>query len=488
MDTDEIRRLLKRGFTKSLELKSILRRRGRSPLFWLLLFTFLHGLWYAFIVHPWQAPDEYVHYEYLRGFINERSLDPFSDGRSGTVQHEIIDSMLDFQHFRYRQMPLRTEAELYDNPTPLGGVRLYPHPPLYYLLSLPFYALGSLGGPLTQLYFLRMFSVVLMTLTAWLTYRLAAQIFGDQAGSLLPFFPAAFVALLPQYTFISSSYNNDSLTPPLIAAALYFIVRGYKRSGALPDFALGLGFGLLAILAKRTAIGILPVLAIALLAYAWIWTTSANRWLRLAGGSIWAASAMLLIVVVTYLLRPPTLPPDLARLLRMNPNALVQFSQLFTTLSFRSVDWGWFFSFMVESFWGYFGWLTLRLPQILREILLIVSGLLAFGLLGALARLLQVERIDRHRLSLFAGALLLVGVLSTLAAMLALYLLTPETYPPQGRYLFPFLPALAILGTWSWRSFWPGSWRAASMWLALFLLAALDLYAWAYIILPGWYS
>jgi 4-amino-4-deoxy-L-arabinose transferase-like glycosyltransferase len=152
----------------------------------------------------------------------------------------------------------------------LGASRLYPHPPLYYLLSLPFYFPGTLGGILTQLYALRIFSVLLMCAAVWLTYELTPLVYHLEYRPWLAIFPAALIALQPQYVFISASYNNDALTVPLVAAALLFFLRGYRRNANIRDLLVGLVFTLLAISAKRTAIGLLPVLAVAILTYSLI--------------------------------------------------------------------------------------------------------------------------------------------------------------------------------------------------------------------------
>jgi hypothetical protein len=196
----------------------------------------------------------------------------------------------------------------------------------------------------------------------------------------------------------------------------------------------------------------------------------------------------LLVIVITFLLNPPTIPAGLSRLLRMSPNSLERFSTTLSLDALKGVDWSTFGSYLTESFWGWFGWLTLKIPAPLQEGFQILTILLVLGSLGAVARRLSGRKPDTKVLKPFAAMLFVVGLISTLILMTAQHMIAPASYPPQGRYLFPFLPALVILGVWSWLSYWPRRLQHTSLLIAWALLALYDVYAWAYIILPGWYS
>jgi uncharacterized membrane protein len=325
-------------------------------------------------------------------------------------------------------------------------------------------------------------------MTVWLTYKLSSLVFHLEHRPFLAILPAALIALLPKYVYISASYNNDVLTVPLVAAALYFLVRGYQRKANHRDLLAGAAFTVLAISTKRTAFGILPVLAISILTYSLVWIKSSSRWLRLIGAAAWAFTPILLVIVITFLLNPPTIPAGLSRLLRMSPNSLERFSTTLSLDALKGVDWSTFGSYLTESFWGWFGWLTLKIPAPLQEGFQILTILLVLGSLGAVARRLSGRKPDTKVLKPFAAMLFVVGLISTLILMTAQHMIAPASYPPQGRYLFPFLPALVILGVWSWLSYWPRRLQHTSLLIAWALLALYDVYAWAYIILPGWYS
>ncbi|MGB2896346.1 MAG: glycosyltransferase family 39 protein [Anaerolineales bacterium] len=461
----------------------------RKPLFWLLAFAFLHGVWYAIIVHPWQAPDEYLHYEYTRLIDTERTLDLWAEHRTSDIQRPVADSMWTFQHYRYRLIPTPPEAEFRTYRTPLGSTNFTPQPPLYYLLSLPIYWLMRTRSVLVQLYILRLFSVLLLCLTVWITYRLAKLIFSTEKDSWFVLFPAAFAAILPQYTFISASYNNDNLAPPLIAASLYALIKGYKEESKPGWLILAAVFGLLAITAKRTSVAILPILGLALIFYALRWLRSGNRWVRIIAIAILVGTALLFVATILFLLHPPVLPPDLARHLRLSPDALVRLVSFFDNPPLISGHpWSHFADLTIESFWGFFGWKTLHIPPIWVSLLKSTTIVLLVGILVGTVRNIIQAKSERQPHLPFSILILTTGLVFSLMAMAAQNLVAPAHYAPQGRYLFPFISGIAILAAWSWRSFWPESAQHKALLGGWFFLAIFDLVCWGFVIIPAWYT
>jgi len=461
----------------------------RKPLPWLLLFTFLHGLWYAVIVHPWQAPDEYLHYEYMRLIDARRTLDLRAEDRSSAIQWEVAESMWEFEHYRYRLLPTPPEREFRSYPTPLGSRVFTPQPPLYYLVTLPIYKLIARWSTLSQLYVLRVFSVLLQVATTWLTFELSRRIFSRERDRWMAIFPAAFIAMLPQYTFISASYNNDNLAPPLIAASLLMLVRGYQTPKSLGWFALAGLFGALALTAKRTAVGILPVLFLALIAYALSWLRSDRRRARINAIALLALLSLLALAGVLASMSPPTIPAQIARHLRVSPDALVSFSASLKSLSVvEQVNWRWFAGTILASFWGNFGWLTIPAPAAWLSLWQWGTGLLVAGVIIGWIRYAHAPRLERSPLIPFALLLAIGGLIANLCAMLAQYLISPQFYPPQGRYLFPFISILAILGAWSWASFWPEAQKKGAFLASWMLLATYDLVCWGFVLLPTFYA
>ena len=461
----------------------------RKPLFWLLALAFLHGAWYAIIVHPWQAPDEYLHYEYTRLIDAERTLDLWAEHRSSEIQRPVADSMWTFQHYRYRLIPTPPEAEFRTYRTPLGSTNFTPQPPLYYLLSLPIYWLMRTRPVLDQLYILRFFSVLLLCLTAWLTYRLAKLIFSTEKDSWFAFFPAAFAALLPQYTFISASYNNDNLAPPLIAASLYALIKGYKEESKPGWLLLATVFGLLAVTTKRTSVAILPILGLSLIFYALRWLRSGKKWVKIVAAVILIGALLLFVAIILFLLRPQVLPQDLARHLRLSPDALVRLASFFDNPALLAGHpWGHFANQTIESFWGFFGWNTLHVPPIWVSLLKGTTIVLLAGILVGAVRNIIREKTERQPHLQFSILILSAGLIFSLITMAAQNLVAPAHYAPQGRYLFPFISGIAVLAAWSWRSFWPESVQHKALFGGWVFLAIFDLVCWGFVIIPAWYT
>jgi 4-amino-4-deoxy-L-arabinose transferase-like glycosyltransferase len=461
----------------------------RKPIFWLLAFAFLHGAWYAIIVHPWQAPDEYLHYEYTRLIDAERTLDLRAEHRSSEIQRPVADSMWTFQHYRYRLIPTPPEAEFRTYPTPLGSTNFTPQPPLYYLLSLPIYWLMRTRSVLAQLYVLRFFSVLLLCLTVWITYKLAKLIFSTEKDRWFVLFPAAFAAILPQYAFISASYNNDNLAPPLIAASLYALIKGYKE-GAKPGWLLlAAAFGILAVTTKRTSVAILPILGLALIFYALLWRRSVKQWVKIVATLILVGASLTFIAMILFVLKPPMLPQDLARHLRLSPDALVRLTTFFDNPALLAGHpWSHFADLTIESFWGFFGWKILHVPPIWVSLLKGTTIVLLVGILVGAVRSIILAKTERQPHLLFSILILTAGFVLSLMAMAAQNLVDPAHYAPQGRYLFPFISGIAILAAWSWRSFWPDSAQRRALLGGWFFLAIFDIVCWGIVIVPAWYT
>jgi len=124
------------------------------------------------------------------------------------------------------------------------------HPPLFYLLGLPLYALGrwTAAGSATSdaqgLRWLSGLALVSAAVTMWYGYRLL-RLFGCRGASLI-----AGVALLASFPvlFISSyGAEADIVLTAILSAFIYYFARDFAGSGTIPSAArLGLLAGLAA--------------------------------------------------------------------------------------------------------------------------------------------------------------------------------------------------------------------------------------------------
>jgi 4-amino-4-deoxy-L-arabinose transferase-like glycosyltransferase len=468
----------------------LLRVALAQPVAWLLALSIVHGVLYAAILPPWQAPDETAHYEYLRALAQSGELFPSQLTLSREVDRQVGESARRFRFWEYRRLPTPAETPQVVQEEIFLTRGLWS---LYYRLSLPIYRAVSAWPVESQLYVLRLYSVTLQCVTVWLTYQLGRLIFPRPAGAAVALIPtaAAFVvAVFPQYTFISASYNDDNLVPPLVAATLYSLVRGLRQAGAWRWLALATITTVFAILTKRTALSLVLLWGLCLLVYAALWLRSASV-ARRALGAVVLLLALVASLGLPYLFaRTPELRALVEARLSLSPD-------VWTTLAgyarepvrLAAIDWRGPLVFLSMSFWGWFGWLKVPLGTHLMEILRRVTVVLVAGCGIGYVRAGLAARAAR-RLDLSLGSLLLLGMGMSLSflTLVAQFLIGPPIYSLVGRYLFPFISAFGILAVWGWQAWWPARWKVGGVLLGLTLLVALDFAALALTIVPYFYS
>lgn len=457
-----------------------------KPIVWIVALTLVHGGLYAAIVPPWQGLDEPTHYEYLRGLWVTQELFPVEVPRDADVFRQVMASLRTYQFWPYYKVPAPAALPS----TPPGSTLLARAGSLYYRLSFPVYWLTQ-DWPLdSQLYALRLYSVLLQCLTVWLTYRLASLIFpphtSQPATRMLPSAAAMVAALFPQYTYISASYNDDNLVPAIVAGTLYALLRGLKQNASVPWFALACLGAVLAMLAKRTSISLVVLLGVGALVYAALWVRSPRRWRRLAGGVVLIGSLVGVSALASLLLSPIPLPESIARLLRVGDHALITIADMVQDPKrLAQVDWVGALVFLSVSFWGWFGYLKIPLSQTVMEILRRITLLL---IAGVGVGLVQAWRSSETRFQSVALILLGMGLVLALMILIFQFIIGPPVYLLTGRYLFLFISAFAILAAWGWQSWWPKRWQPVGLFSGVVLLVVLDLIAVWLTIVPYYYS
>lgn len=112
---------------------------------------------------------------------------------------------------------------------------------------------------------MRFVSMLMGVGTILLTFATAREVFPSPDHKPLALCAAATTALLPTFTFVSSTVNNDNLAALVGSALCYWLVRVLGRGTSLLDgIALGLLAGL-ALLSKMNTLGLLPVVFLVLL-------------------------------------------------------------------------------------------------------------------------------------------------------------------------------------------------------------------------------
>jgi 4-amino-4-deoxy-L-arabinose transferase-like glycosyltransferase len=273
------------------------RRSRRVPreLVLLLIVVALAGFTWALVSPPWGAPDEDVHFAYTQTLAERHELPGRGPQEVSSEQRFSMDVLnTDQVVFFQTAKPDWSEAgerswREGQKPVPRsdggGANAASDYPPAYYLYELlPYELAGSKSDIITRLYVMRMFSVMWLLVTTVGAWLLAGEMLGRNRP--LQLVTAATIGLWPMLTFMSSSINPDSMLVAMYTLAAWLGVSILRRGLTLKRAAgLCLVTGL-ALVAKATALALLPPVGFALAVAAW----RARRKLS-ARGLAWAGAA-----------------------------------------------------------------------------------------------------------------------------------------------------------------------------------------------------
>ena len=370
----------------------------------------------------------------------------------GFSQGPIFEGPDEIEHFRYIQTIART-GQLPPPDGQRGGE--YHQPPLYYLLNAPLLALLDDSGfelidersnpfyphqisipandnrnlylhtratessPVAQaVHLLRLVPLTFGVLTLLICERLFARLFQPQSVRLLALAVAAFH---PQFAYLSSVINNDSLLILLASTVLLILVDSTQR-GLTGRRALLLGVICGALLLTKTSglfIGIVVALAFALNRSWW-------RWLPLTG-------AVVLIVAGWWYAHNILAynDPFLTEAWRRTwPDDVIENRDRAVPLAMSRLP------FAYQTFWARFGGGAVGLPDAMQrvwDVLVIV----AFA--GGLLRLLK----NRDRANWRVWIILMTFGVIWIAA--TFYVAAMAWSGIQGRYLLPGIGVWAAL-------------------------------------------
>jgi len=407
---------------------STLLERWALPV--LLAVSLAHGCAYAFMVPPWQAPDEPGHFEHSRLLADRWVL---ADGiePDPELELEIVASLYDNRYWDYvpHPRPDQMPSTLAGLNTFAGQSRTLNRPSLSYLpYALLLWPVRHQDVEL-QLLVLRLASVLLLPAMVWMGWRAARLLLPDDVGPAVV--AGSFLALLPQQAHLTASVSDGNLTG-VLAAGYFVALAAAARWGVTVRRAVVMGLlALLALLSKNTALFLVPVTLLALVALARRHGSRRNWW-------IGAGSAVALLVVgLRFAPRSVHLESLLGRWTvafsadAYQPERLENY-QLWSSMTF-------------ESFWGRFGWMNVRMADAAYAVLGVASVALVIGLVARLLLPGPVSRLrqgSRSGLLLYAAAVLLS--LSFIVGTWVVYY-SPAGNFSQGRYLFPVLVPLAVL-------------------------------------------
>lgn len=381
------------------------------------------------LVNPlFEAPDEIRHYRYVRKLITERAL-PIQGQEEVRSQshHPPLYYALAALASAWAPSP---HTSTYDHPlNPFWGYRNWEvgvDNKLQYWHGeaerFPFRE-GFLAAMIP-----RWVNVLLGALTVLLTYQIGRRVWPD-APWLAPG-GVAVVALNPQFIYTSAAINNDVVAAACSAAVLLLCIRIVQDGADRRTLIwLGLVYGC-ALLAKlHLAAAGLPI-ALALLWEAWHAQQQLQghlAWLRRWMRGLIVVGVIALALAGWWFIRNWMLYGD--------PTGMRVVNELWAGRSARDNWWaiGQGLPYLWASLWARFGYGQIPLPQ---DVYTVVLAVCAVSLLGYVWP-------GRHRPpAAIALLLILTGCLYT---AVVLYYMLIQPAGAMGRFLFPALPAFALL-------------------------------------------
>jgi hypothetical protein len=275
-------------------------------------------------------------------------------------------------------------------------------------------------------YVLRGFSILCGLGTVWLTYAAARLLVPAPAPTLVALFAAAVAALVPEMNFIRASVTNENAGALIGAWLIVLLLEHLTQPGSrrrVGWIAVAFGLGVL----NKLSIGVLLLPALGIL---WLrrrvppgpdrrhaWHLALPVWLGVAAfyGYRWWAYG-----------DPLARPAWIAMLRSNSPWTLADL--FWVKEPFRSIFW--------NSFWGYFGWQNITLPDILYTLAVGFTALAVVGGIGLWLRGGLSRTQQQGYIALWAAALGAYAMVIFLSLRLIAW---------QGREMYPALSAICLL-------------------------------------------
>lgn len=233
---------------------------------------------------------------------------------------------------------------------------------------------------------------------------------------------AALIGFLPQFDFRSASVNNDPALVCFSAIATYFIVRMIVRGFEIVPAVCGSVAIALAFLSKISAAVLVPVFAAAILLTAPNWRTRFQRWAYLF--------AICGFIVLPWLIWNKWVYGDILASSKITQTVpLMVHKKSITDPYFRTE----FLRKLSQSFFGYFGWLTLKLPRFIYQ---------GYAMLYLVAWCGLLFSVPKREKLLWISLLMAATALGSLAFLAYANLMYEQ---PQGRLIYQSLSAIVVL-------------------------------------------
>lgn len=463
-----------------------------SKRWWLLLIALglVRGLLYSVIIPPWQGPDEPQHYEYVRLLYEKGRLVQWGDSIPA-VEQEVIASMEGFDFWRTGRYLQRGNsfAEVWS-----ASCHQLHQPPLAYLFYLG--ALLLAPEDITLHFFLMRVLSVLLGVVVIVAAVIAASALRD-TQPILSWSVPAFIVFLPTYTSLSGMVNSDHLVEAAVSLVLALWLVALKSGLSIPLAGGLVLFSMIGLLAKRTALVLLPMHLMAVILYLRVHRSSIfskRNMVYTLGAAGLAVGFMVWLGRYGFAWlsqRAPTVAEWLVKIYFFLPSEQFPFSPNQAYFSAEALNrYAHYARFLFETFWGRFALLQVQWPPALY---ILAAGLSLIALSGlALFVGRVIKGTYRQPAWLLAGLALLAFSVMTMLVMV--YANEIRRWDlgwggwPQARYLFAVIIPIAALFVRGWSEVVPQRYRTAWVSTLLILLLLLDTFSIVFLIMPYFYG
>jgi 4-amino-4-deoxy-L-arabinose transferase-like glycosyltransferase len=350
-------------------------------------------------------------------------------------------------------------------------------------------------GTTLAVHLIRCLSVLMGTVTVYLTYRLSLELMPGRLNLALG--AAAITAFTPMFIFISAAVNNDNLVILLASLAILIMVRIVKTANEdsrstfhashftyyVSYFTLlGLVVGL-ALLTKESAGGLILLTALTVAFVSW---RERSLKIFLVGGLL--TGGLTLLIAGWWYLRNWQLYDD-----PLGQNVFIEILGQRDVPADLSQLWRERVSF-IRGYWGNFGGLNVLMPEwvytILNGFLVVAAVVILLPLLSrakSLIRDLTSSRTDappelpgRTGVSISRSADWLLVLLWPILVVVLWIMWATTTWSSQGRLVFSAISVWSFLLALGWYNLTrlpPKGWRSAAFFSAPFFMFIVSLVA-----------
>jgi Dolichyl-phosphate-mannose-protein mannosyltransferase len=401
---------------------------------------------WAFAVPIFEAPDEPHHWMNARYIHDRWRLPPynkwFAEGGQAPLYYLLVAPFAAKSDFP-------SDARDVD---PQGRIESY-CPPRFYQNCIRDFARF---WPIRTV---RLLTVLFSVLAVWFAFLAAAEVTGSIWTGLLA---GGLMAFLPEFTFRGMNVSNDAMVALTSAAGTYGIVRLLRRGFAWPAAWAAALAAALAFLSKLNGLAIAIVLAAVIVLMSAPWRVRLQR-LAVVPAAFVIALPWLIHNQVLYgdALASKAMATLLPHIVERKSITDPYFIKIFPVAVER-------------SFVAVFGWMNLLAPTAL------YWTFAGVGIVAGVGLLWRLVRCRKHTGAVIAA---LAGIVMLSIALLVQLNLTFSQ--PQGRLLFPALPAVAVLTALGLEAlpFWNLRLTCATVLAA----AALNVFVLAMVIVPAYW-